>query len=151
MNSSNLQITHKPTNIQLHVLYRAVAIRFGVVRFVVLYMLGGSGGMLPQKNFHFWANMMLLRGQMTEFQMNEYLPFLPIASCISTGFSFTIQFAYWLKATPFTGGAYKQKIVALLAAIMQVSTLFLCAWGCAWMSKCPPNNGANGQQQAIHK
>ena len=34
---------------------RAVAIRFGVVRFVVrvqeCYMLGGSGSMLPQKKF----------------------------------------------------------------------------------------------------
>ena len=35
--------------------YRAVAIRFGVIRLVVCaqerYTLGGAGGMLPQENF----------------------------------------------------------------------------------------------------
>ena len=45
----------------LHIL-RAVAIRFGVVRFVVCaqehYTLGGSGGMFPQKVF---AMRLLLR------------------------------------------------------------------------------------------
>ena len=36
---------------------------------------------------YFGAITMLLSGQITEFHMYEYLPFLPIASC-STGFGF---------------------------------------------------------------
>ena len=44
---------------------------------------------------------MLLGGQTTEFHMNAILP---IAS-YTNGVSFPIQFAYWLKATPFAGEA----------------------------------------------
>ena len=79
----------------VHIL-RAVAIRFGVVRFIVCaqerYTLGGSGGMFPQKILamrlllrHFGGNMMLLGGQTTEFDMNECLPFLLIASYTTGG------------------------------------------------------------------
>ena len=44
---------------------------------------------------------MLLGGQTTEFHMNAILPI----GLYTTGVGFPIQFAYRLKATPFTGKA----------------------------------------------
>ena len=92
MNSSTLQIIHKLTNIQLHVLYRPVAIRYGVVSF----LLGGSGGMLPQRKFPFFGPIWCFsEARWQSFKwMNEYLPFLPIALYSSTGFGFPIRFAW---------------------------------------------------------
>ena len=76
------------------------------------YTLGGPGGMLPQENFEiqelwdcfwdqFWANMMLLGGQATEFHMNAILPI----ALYTIGVGFPIQFVYQPKATPFAGEA----------------------------------------------
>ena len=120
--------------------YRAVAIRFGVVKLIVhaqeRYTLGGPGGMLAAMRLllrHFGANTMLLGSKMTEFHMN---PILPITS-YTTGGNFPIRFAYRPKATPFalvrTESCWKEdsrnSSVALFAAISQVSTWYLCASG----------------------
>jgi len=86
--------------------------------------------------------MMPLRDQTTEFHMNAILP---IAS-YTTGVGFPIQFAYRSKAAPFTGEACetnhsfvrtescwkkdsRNSSVALIAAISQGSTWYLCASG----------------------
>ena len=78
--------------------------------------------------------------------MNQYLPFLPIASYTSTGVGFLIWFAYQSKATSFTGEACETNYllvrmesccmedllnssVALFAVIMQVATWYLCPSG----------------------
>ena len=73
--------------------HRAVAIRFGVVKFLVRMYATARGvwGHTPE-NFWgfrgykcdcfcqrpFWANATLLKGQTTEFYMHEYLSFCPL-------------------------------------------------------------------------
>ena len=99
---------------------------------------------------------MILGGKTTEFHMNEYLPFLYSASQLVV---VVIRFACRSKATPFAGEACEtiskngskneacepnhsqvrtescwekhspNSSVALLAAIMRISTWYLCAWG----------------------
>ena len=77
--------------------------------------------------------------------MNIY-PFCPLRCTPVPVSAFRVQFAYRSKATPFVGEACETNLlqvrtescwekhspnssVTLLAAIMQVSTWFLCAWG----------------------
>ena len=73
---------------------RVVAIRFEVVKFLVCAYACYSWGDLRACSSEafwnleatrlllrpFWANVMLLGGQTTEFDMYGYLPYLPIAS-----------------------------------------------------------------------
>ena len=90
---------HTHVHACMHTYYRAVAIRFGVVRFlasacVSTLQLGGVGHAPQEKCLEFRgyeiaSDTMLLGGQTTEFHMYEYLPFLPIVS-YSTGFGFPI-------------------------------------------------------------
>ena len=69
---------------------------------------------------------MLLGGLTTEFHMYKYLPFLPIEHWFRLSNHLLIS-----QATPFAGDAYawKNGLLRLFAAISQVSTCHLCAWG----------------------
>ena len=115
--------------------YRAVAIRFGVVKLIVhaqeRYTLGGPGGMLVAMRLllrHFGANTMLLGSKMT------------------THSAYCVLYHWWQLSNPVrlsaeshtlctckNGKCWKEdsrnSSVALFAAISQVSTWYLCASG----------------------
>ena len=80
---------------------------------------------------------MLLEDQTTDFHLNEYLIFLPILSN-TAGVSFRSHVLIGQK--PHTSQVRLARLIVRLeerlaeqlcrtAAIMQVSTLYLCAWG----------------------
>ena len=142
----------------LHSCCRAVAIKFGVVRFVAnacvnTLQLGGSGGMLPQKRFwNLEAMILLLRLFWSQYYASRRLDNRVSHVWVST-LSTHCVVQHWFRlsdrsltsqATPFvdeacetsrslgrSGSCWKTRksSFALSTAISQVSTCHLCAWG----------------------
>ena len=95
---------------------RAVAIRFGVVRFAVhaqeRYMPGGLGACSPRKILKFRGCEFLLKYWVTPFT----------GEACKTDHSLVRTGSCWKEDS-------QKSFVALFAAILQVSTWHLCAWG----------------------